>query len=140
MTSSFTKRTFRFFPLIDTPITKRYILFCRLYETLVSKSILINVNFSTDEVQYLGHVFSSRGVCLNSDKVEAITSTPAPLNIKKIQAFLGMCNYYFKFIPNFATVLAPLYDLLKKNVPFHWGPEQHGCFVRIKGCSSLTCF
>ena len=88
--------------------------------------------FFTDEVQYLGHVFSSRGVCPNPDKVKAITSAPAPVNIKQVQAFLGMCNYYSRFIPNFATVLAPLYALLKKNVPFHWGSEQHGCFVQIK--------
>lgn len=89
-------------------------------------------SFLTDTVHYLGHVFTKEGVKPNPSKVTAILEAPAPTNLKQLQAFIGLCNFYAKFIPKFSATLAPLYSLLKKSVKFHWGPIQQSCFQSIK--------
>ena len=80
-------------------------------------------SFFTDKVQYLGHVFTKQGVQPNPEKVRAILDAPAPRDLKQLQAFLGLCNYYKRFIPNFTSEFAPLYIMLKKNARFVWGKE-----------------
>lgn len=97
--------------------------------------IKLNANkclFFTDKVQYLGHIFTENGVYPNSEKIRAINDAPAPVNVKQVQAFLGLCNFYSRFIPNFSNVMLPLYLLLKKNARFHWGSEQQRCFENVK--------
>lgn len=57
---------------------------------------------------------------MDPSKVDAIVSWPTPTCVKHIQQFLGMCNYYNRFIHKYATISAPLSDLLGKNVPWEW--------------------
>ena len=88
--------------------------------------------FFTEKVQYLGHVFNNTGVHPNPDKIRAILDAPAPKNVKQLQAFLGLCNFYKRFIPNFSDVMNPLYSLLKKNVKFDWQNAQQNSFDTVK--------
>ena len=88
--------------------------------------------FFVDSVQYLGHVFDKYGVRPNPNKTKSILEAPNPKDTKQVQAFVGLCNYYSRFIPNFSHVMSPLYHLLQKNVPFAWGPSQQDSFDRIK--------
>ena len=81
-----------------------------------------------DSVNYLGYIFDKDGVRPDTDKICAIIDAPTPVNIKQVQSFLGLCNYYHHFIRNFSTVFSPLYKLLKKNIHFMWGKEQENCF------------
>ena len=107
----------------------------KVLSTLKKAGIKLNsskCSFYVDKVQYLGHIFSKDGVHPNPEKVRAILEAPAPNDLKQLQAFLGLCNYYSQFIPNFSAVLAPLYSLLKKDAKFHWGPAQRECFTIIK--------
>ena len=46
------------------------------------------------------------------EKVRAVTKAPVPQNISELKAFIGLVNYYGKFLPNLATVLSPFYSLL----------------------------
>ena len=96
--------------------------------------------FFTKSVSYLGHIFDAEGVHPNPDKVRAVIDAPQPENLKQVQSFVGLCNFYNRFIPNFASVFAPLYKLLKKNVRFTWGEEQQKCFRNIKEmfCSKIV--
>ena len=64
--------------------------------------------------------------------MKAITEAPAPTNTSELKAFLGLLNYYGKFMNNLATILAPLYKLLRKNTSWSWGPEQKSKFQEIK--------
>lgn len=89
-------------------------------------------DFFTNTVSYLGHVFDRDGVHPNPEKVRAILDAPAPNDLKQLQAFLGLCNFYNRFIPNFTDVLSPLYSLLRKNVKFCWKSEQQRCFELVK--------
>ena len=52
--------------------------------------------------------------------------------LNRYKVFLGLFNFYNRFIPNFSTAFAPLYKLLKKNVCFNWGNKQENCFNYVK--------
>ena len=80
------------------------------------------------EVAYLGHVISDRGVQPNPDKINAIAKFPAPKNQKDIKVFLGLIGYYRRFIKDFAKMAKPLTLLLKKDMPFEWTSEQAKSF------------
>ncbi len=63
----------------------------------------------TDEVVYLGHIISAVGIRPCQSKTKAILKAPAPINVPQLRSFLGMVNYYGKFMANLSTKLAPLY-------------------------------
>jgi hypothetical protein len=50
--------------------------------------------FFKESVKYLGHIISAQGIATNPKKVETIQNWPTPTNLKDIQSFLGLCNYY----------------------------------------------
>ena len=66
------------------------------------------------EVEFLGVVISPKGVEIQKKKVEGILNWPVPRNVKKVQKFLGLTNYYRRFIKNFARIAAPLHVLVRK--------------------------
>ena len=66
--------------------------------------------FMLGSVSYLGHVISNEGLSTGNLKVKAIVDTPDPKDLSELRSFLGMVNYYGKFLPNLATTLAPLYN------------------------------
>ena len=72
-------------------------------------------SFLLKEVEYLGHKISAQGLQPSMEKVRAIMEASQPVNVTQLKSFLGMLNYYGKFLPNISTHLAPLYGLLKKN-------------------------
>ena len=80
--------------------------------------------FLSTSVVYLGHRIDSQGLHRTTDKVDAIRKAPTPQNCTELKAYLGLLNYYNKFIPNLATELAPLYQLLHKGTPWKWGERR----------------
>ena len=64
--------------------------------------------FLLDEVEYLGHKVTAQGLLPLQRRIKAIQEAPAPTDVKQLQAFLGMLNYYGRFLPSLSTVLAPL--------------------------------
>ena len=66
------------------------------------------------EVEFLGVIIGPRGVEMQEEKVEGVLNWLAPRNIKEVQKFLGLANYYRRFIRNFAKIAAPLHTLVKK--------------------------
>ena len=65
-------------------------------------------------VEYLGHKISNKGIQPTEEKIRAIVEAPAPNNVSQLKAFVGMLNYYAKFLPNISSTLAPLFKLLQK--------------------------
>ena len=88
--------------------------------------------FFQKEVSFLGHVVSEKGVSVQAHKVKAVTEWPQPRNKKEVRSFLGLCNYYRKFIAGFSEIAAPLTDLTKNDVPFVWGVRQQTAFDTLK--------
>ena len=88
--------------------------------------------FMLGSVSYLGHVISSEGLSTGNLKVKAIVDAPDPKDLSELRSFLGMVNYYGKFLPNLATTLAPLHSLLRQSSVWHWGSKQKKAFQRVK--------
>ena len=74
--------------------------------------------FFQRSVEYLGHCINAKGVHTTKSKVTAIQEAPAPKNVQELHSFLGLLNYYAKFIPNLASLLHPLYVLLQNGQPW----------------------
>ena len=83
-------------------------------------------------VEYLGHRIDIQGLHPTEDKLRAIKDAPEPKNMGELKAFLGMLLYYSIFIPNMATVLAPLYQLLKQDVEWKWTAVEQATFKKAK--------
>ena len=88
--------------------------------------------FGVREIRYLGFLISSRGISPLPERVEALHRAPAPSNATELKSFLGHLTYYDRFCPNRASVAAPLYELLEKDVPFLWGASQEQAFNDTK--------
>ena len=95
--------------------------------------------FMLQKVEYLGHKILAKGLEPTQEKVQAIIDAPAPRNVSQLKSFLGMLNYYGKFLPNLSTCLAPLCSLLQKRSHWLWGPKQHKAFEEAKSLLRSSC-
>uniref|UniRef100_A0A5S6Q6F4 Reverse transcriptase domain-containing protein n=1 Tax=Trichuris muris TaxID=70415 RepID=A0A5S6Q6F4_TRIMR len=96
--------------------------------------------FAALELQFLGHTVSARGIRPTDEKVQAIKNVPVPKNKTELQAFLGLLNFYDRFLPNRAHVLEPLYRLLKQNLRWSWNKAADTAFHKAKELlSSSSC-
>ena len=86
----------------------------------------------TASVEYLGHVIDQDGIRPLPNKVAAIDKAPAPTNIKELRSFLGLLNYYGKFIPNLSTIIHPLNELLQTDRRWRWSEECMEAFKTAK--------
>ena len=84
--------------------------------------------FLQAEVEYLVHRINADGLHPVQSKVRAIEEAPPPKTVTELKAFLGLLNYYNKFLPNLFTRLAPLHQLLIKDAPWIWRKEQEDAF------------
>ena len=66
------------------------------------------------------------------EKVRAISEAPSPKNASELRSFLGMINYYQKYLHNLASTLAPLHELLRKGAHWKWSTKQQEAFERAK--------
>jgi len=84
------------------------------------------------EVKFLGVVIGPRGVEMQKKKVEGVLNWPAPRNVKEVQKFLGLVNYYRRFIKDFTKIAAPLHILVRKEQKWKWEKEQEEAFGKLK--------
>lgn len=71
--------------------------------------------FAKQEIHYLGHILSGKGVQTDPSKVTAVSQWPTP-TVRELRRFLGLAGFYRKFVRNFAIIAKPLTNLLKKQV------------------------
>ena len=83
-------------------------------------------------MEFLGHIVGQGIVRMDPAKVSAILDCPAPQTVKELQSFLGLTNYYNRFIHTFANIAAPLHALLRKDAPFVWEVAQEKAFNDVK--------
>ena len=88
--------------------------------------------FLKDEIVYLGHTITKEGVSPNPGKIQAVIDYPVPTTTKQVKQFVALCSYYRKFVLNFSEIAAPLNELLKKDVKFHWTPFHAESFEELK--------
>ena len=75
------------------------------------------------EVELLGVVIGPERVRMQKEKVDGILSWPTPRSAKDVQKFMGLANYYRRFIQDFSRVAKPLNILVGKNRKWKWGAE-----------------
>ena len=88
--------------------------------------------YGVSSVEYLGHVIDKDGLRPSPSKVEAIQAAPEPKDTTELKSFLGLLNYYSKFLPNLAVVLSPLYRLLHKKIKWSWSDKETEAFQKAK--------
>ena len=93
-------------------------------------------HFFRKAVSYLGHIVSEHGVAVDPSKVDKIKSWPIPTSSREVQQFLGLANYYRRYIKGFAEIAKPLHKLTEHNAIFKWSPECEDAFSTLR--SKLT--
>lgn len=128
--------------------------------TLNNRSLKISFEKSVPavaEVQLLGFTISKNQIKPNPDRAKCLVERGKPVTVKDLQSWLGVANYYRKFIKNYAEIAKPLYDLLglkdvpkscrKKNgavdgkkVKLTWNKEAEDSFIKLQQtlCSDLV--
>ena len=97
----------------------------------------LRINFSkckwcAKEVKILGHIISENIVKMDPEKIEAIVKRKRPRKVKELQEFLGLPNFYRRFIKGYSQIAHPLFHLLAKDVKFDWSPECEEAFNGLK--------
>ena len=85
-----------------------------------------------NRVQFLGVIIDVEGQHASNEKIEAVLKAPCPHDVKQLRSFLGMMNYYRKFIPDLATILKPLTALLQHRVKWAWNSVCDKAFQEAK--------
>lgn len=118
----------------------------KVFDRLLSAGFTLNrekCHFCRPEITYLGYVVDKHGLHVDPRKVEAILNVPIPRNAKDVRSFVGMASWYRRFVPNFATIIAPLCELTKKNTKFLFTAQCEEAFNSIKqhlvSAPILTC-
>ena len=86
-----------------------------------------------DDILVGGMLIDKNGITPMKEKIRAILDAPPPSVTSKLKSFLGMLNYYHKHLPNAASALEPLHQLLRGGVKWKWGAEQKDAFQKAKG-------
>jgi len=94
--------------------------------------------FKTKKIKFLDYIIQSEQIEKNSKKTDAVRNWPSSKWVKKVQAFLGLMNYYQKFVPNYAKIAEPLMQLMRKNKRWHWDKKQKNAFHTLKKSLNRT--
>ena len=83
-------------------------------------------------MHYLGHVIDKGAIRPNAQKLDAVRIWERSKTVKQVRSFTAFCNYYRKFVKNFAEVAKPLYALTSKAVNFTWNEEHKEAIQLLK--------
>ena len=88
--------------------------------------------FGYKELVFVGHVIGNGILKADPSKVKAMKEFPRPTTVTEVKSFLGLINYYSKFIKGYAYMATPLIELTKKSVPFEWTSDRATAFENLK--------
>ena len=89
-------------------------------------------HFIRQQVEYLGHVITPKGIKPNPDREQAVRDFPTPRSLKDVRAFIGLASYYRRFIKGFAQIAQPLHSLTRKGAIFVWTQQCQEAFDQLK--------
>ncbi|XP_028065134.1 uncharacterized protein LOC114268216 [Camellia sinensis] len=85
-----------------------------------------------EEVKFLGHMVSEKGISVDPTKVEAVTKLRQPKNTFEIRSFLGLAGYYRRFIQDFSKLAKLIKHLTQKGLKFEWNKSCDNSFQELK--------
>lgn len=88
--------------------------------------------FFQERVKFLGHVVSSKGVELDDKKLDVVKAWQTPTNVTELRSFIGLANFFRRFVRRFAHICAPLHALTSSKAVWSWGPEHQAAFEELK--------
>ncbi|KAI3412628.1 Hydrolase_4 domain-containing protein [Psidium guajava] len=88
--------------------------------------------FAQQEVPFLGHIVGDGRVRMDPAKIESIVGWEPPTKVTELRSFLGLTNYYRRFVKGYSSITAPLTDMLKKDKTWEWTERCQGAFERLK--------
>lgn len=91
-------------------------------------------HIATDSIRYLGHIIDGRTVKPDPDNIRAVEKVAEPKNVKQVHSFLGLCNYYRRFVKDFSRISRPLTELTKTGKAWNWSEECQTAFELLKRC------
>jgi hypothetical protein len=103
------------------------VLKCEKFYVCKAKS-----SFAQKEIKYLGHIVNEQGIRPDLKKVEAVQTWPVPKNVHDVKSFLGLVNYFRKFIEHYSEMAVPLTNLTKKSHPWVWTGRCQDAFELLK--------
>jgi len=122
--------------LVYSPSLEEHLCHLRLILELLAKDKwqvkLSKCSFAQQQLAYLGHIISGKGVATDPAKISAIVQWPVPSFVKELRSFLGLAGYYRKFVKHFAVLAKPLTSLLKKQVLLVWTQDHDTAFQLLK--------
>jgi cleavage and polyadenylation specificity factor subunit 1 len=130
--------------LVASTSPEQYVAHLKEVLETQQQGLVLNIekcSFGMSELDYLGHHISATGIRPMGARVEAIKKFPHPLTVGNLQTFLGMVNFYRRFMPTAAQVLRPLTDAVKggQAAAVDWTPAMAAAFQRVKDrlCSAV---
>jgi hypothetical protein len=88
--------------------------------------------FWLEEIQFLGHVLSAKGIVVDPSKVKDILEWKPPTTVHQVRSFLGLAGYYRRFILDFSKIVKPITGLLKNDTKFDWSSKCNEAFEQLK--------
>jgi hypothetical protein len=106
-----------------------------VFDELCAARLFANMDkciFCTQRVSFLGYVVTPQGIEVYSRKIAAIQEWPTPTTVTQVRSFLGLADFYCRFVRDFSSIAAPLHELTKRDVPFPWSDSQEVAFRTLK--------
>ena len=88
--------------------------------------------FGFKHLRYLGFIVGDGKIRTDPDKITAIQDFPTPKNPRMVRSFMGLCGWYRRFVPDFASLSSPITDTLRKGSKFKFTPEAIEAFKKLK--------
>lgn len=107
----------------------------KVFDKLRSAKLRIHpskCHWSVNKVKFLGHIFDEKGIAVDDSKISIVRDFKVPTTPKKVKSWLGLCNYYRRFVKGFSQITAPLRELLKKDTRFRWNEQCQESFDKLK--------
>ena len=92
--------------------------------------------FGKTNITHLGFQYDVKGVSPSADRIRTVLNWPVPKSTKELRSFLGLTNFYRRFVCNYTDIAAPLTDLTSSKVTFTWSPQHQEAFDSL--CQALT--
>ena len=89
-------------------------------------------SFGQEEIQFLGHRIGHGVIRMDDSKIAAIQDWVEPRTVHEVRSFLGLANYYRRFVEGYSKIAAPLTDLLKKSKVWKWTERCQAAFDELK--------